>query len=476
MVDPRRVAGVLLPLLVVAAPAQAVELSWYTEHRFFGESIPLEVLATRLRATETATGASSRAVYQGHLVLGLRGRPTDALGLRFGLDSGLVEIGSAGVYADGRSFGDQAKKTLFLGETYFDLELGETGVVEIRGGKRITRVGDGVLFDAYAFGLDLDVDLSLVEADNPIRVHADALLPDTTFTAAGKTSPLFALQVDLVSNPLDVWVLGAAFVDGDDDLALIVTDAAFRGKYGQLCTLVARRRGLPSVCDGSALTVGTRGALGWAGVGLRLSEERWDLSASGYLGLGSTAATFRLPGAVRAVDAEIRYLSGLGALSANLRPTEALRLGAFGLVVSGDDGFSTLATTQTHHGFVSLSPRLGYTRIFFNGGLSSSLQSITVSSVSPDGAGLVSGGLNLSWGISEDLVVRATGALMASLFPSPSTGTHLLGGETDLSLEYFFTPELSARAEGAVFLPGSYYGEIQSGFQIVAGLIWAHGA
>lgn len=466
----------LAPMVLAASLASALEVEWYTEHRFFAEELPIELLLTRVRGTESSTESTGRAVYQGRVSISLRGRPMDALGLELGLDSGLFEIGRSGVTSDGQKIVDHAKQTFFLGQTLIDLELGETGVVAIRAGKKLTRIADGVLFDGYALGLDVDLDLSLLDADNPWRAHLDAILPDATFTASGKQSPLFALKLSYVpSRSLDLWLLGALFLDGDDNLGAIVTDAAFRGRYGELCEVLARRRGITAACDGRAFEVKTQGALGWIGAGLSYDQDPLDLALIGVLGLGRTHSDFTLLGTARPVAAEIGYASGLVSLTAGLTVAEPLRIGAYGLLVSGDDGFGTLSLNQTHHGFVSLSPRLGYTRIFFNGGLATTLQSLSVTSVSPDGAGLLSGGLNVAYSPTEELRLFLTGAVMSALFPSPSTGAHLLGGELNGAVEYHFTPELSARGELAGFLPGRYYGDIKGGFQVMLGFSWAAG-
>lgn len=466
----------LAPILLAAGVASALEVEWTTEHRFFAEELPLELLLTRVRATETSTESTGRAVYQGRVSVSLRGRPVDALGLELGLDSGLFEIGRTGVFSDGQKVGEHARQTFFLGQTLIDLELGDTGVVAIRAGKKLTRIADGVLFDGYALGLDVDVDLSLLDPDSPWRARLDAILPDATFTASGKQSPLFALKLGYVpSRSVDLWLLGAVFLDGDDNLGAIVTDAAFRGRYGELCEILARRRGVAAACDGRALEVTTSGALGWIGGGISYDQAPLDLALTGVLGLGHSHSEFTLIGTARPVAAEIGYASGLVSLTAGLSWAEHLRVGAYGLLVSGDDGFGTLSLNQTHHGFVSLSPRLGYTRIFFNGGLATTLQSLNVTSVSPDGAGLLSGGLNVALSPIEALRFFLTGAVMSALFPSPSTGAHLLGAELNGAVEYRFTEGLSARGEVAGFLPGRYYGEIRGGFQVMLGLSWAGG-
>ncbi|MCC7382642.1 MAG: hypothetical protein IT384_12470 [Deltaproteobacteria bacterium] len=495
---PQRALSALVVLCAIAGAerARGLDFELATGHRFLYRRLPEEVLFAQLRFPTTSSLTESLAAYQGWIAGSIRGRPTDALGLVLGIDSGLIEISQSRVLGNGKPIGEHAKETLFLGETYADLQLGETGVVAIRAGKLISNVGRSAIFDAYALGLSVDADLSYADRDNPWRFRAEALLPDSTFTSAGKRSPLFELEVGHRLGELGTASLfGSIFYDGGNGLSPLLADAVFRGRLADVIAL-APRPGLIGLlvlrelrrlyADGAiGFDVESEGVVGWTGATIELGNGHWQVNGSAILGLGEITAQIRpnegllllrtassgpvIDAVLAPADAQVALLSGLLDLSAEIELVPELRVGGFFLLVSGDDAFGRAAGADAYHAFIALSPRLDYSSIFFNGGVSTTLASPTVSSIAPDGAGLWSVGLHLEI-LLDALRVRPALALMSATHAPATVRSGLYGVELDLAADYGIDDHLGLMLDAGLFLPGNYYGDAPAGGQILVGI------
>ncbi len=466
-------AAAALTALGAAPDAHAFEASLYTRHRFFAESLAEEVTRTQPRYSRTSTDALGRLdrelAYQLQVVGRLAVRPVDWLGLEVGLDTGLVSLGRGGARMDGIALGERLKETLLLGETFAELQLGEAGMVQVRAGKLIVAVGDGVVFDGYGLGVELDVDPSYADPEWQVFGRARALLADATFTAAGKQSPLFELELGRrFGDHGTAAVFGALFVDGGDELEPVMRSALFSGRLGQACD----RRAADAVpCDGSGVDVATRGLIGWTGVHGRWRSERLEVRGAAVLQWGSVDARLLFLDAqdrVRSLGADIALSGALGSLEATWRVVDALALRGFGIAATGEGGFVRRPAEQGYGGFLALTPRLPLTALFYGGGLSTTLQSLTVSAVSPNGSGLVSGGAGVEvtpWG--DAVVLALSGALMAATHARPSGGFY--GAEVDARVDVALSGELALFGSGALFVPGGYYGDVPLGVQVFLG-------
>lgn len=479
---PRALASLALSAGVVgsAGPAAAFDASLYTRHRFFGELLSDEVILTQpryARVDDRPTGRQQELAYQLQVVARIAGRPADWLGLEVGIDSGVLSFGRGGTLADGLPIGARLTETLLLGETFAELQLGEAGLFQLRAGKLIAEVGDGVLLHGYALGVELDVDPSYADPEISTFGRLRILLPDATFTASGKKSPLMELEVgQRLGDDATVALFGALFFDGGDDLGPVIRRALFQGALGRNCALLRRRFQLANIdCSGEGVDVDTNGVLGWAGARVRWRSERAELRGTVMLGLGTIDATITLPGEMaRAFNGNITMTSGLGSVEGSWRPIDALTVTGFGVAATGDGGLEALASRASYSGFLALTPRLPLTMIFFGGGLSTTLQSLTVSSVSPGGSGLLATGIGVEatpWG--EGLSLGLSGAVMAATHPS-TTGS-LYGGEIDAEVVGRVLDELELFAQGGVFLPGGYYADRRAGVQVIMGVALALG-
>jgi hypothetical protein len=487
--------------------ASAVELELFTRHQGMYRSLSEEMLFAQLRFPTTSTFTQTLAEYQGSLYGALRWRPFDALGIELGIDSGLIEIRKNEVTGNGKPIGKHAKETLFLGETFAELQIGETGVLAIRAGKIVTRVAEGAVFDAYSLGVSADADLSLVDPENRWRFRAEVVLPDATFTSSGKSSPLFHLEIgNRALEETELFVFGSAFADAKNALSPILADAVFRGRLGELIATVRRgsfdrlrlSRAARAIREGFAdgtfgFDVGTEGFLSWSGVGLRHRGSSWRLTGTFVLCLGEIRADVRpfetlgiLPELndkqavetfLRPSKDEVSIRSGLIDLSASFRLGEAVELGGFVLGVTGDAGFGRTDGDAVYRSFVSLSPRLTYTSIFFNGGVSTTLASPTIASIAPDGAGLFAIGVNAMIRPIDRLELRPTFAAMFATRGANLTGGKFYGYEANLLLDLAVIEHVTLHGDAALFVPGSYYGAgVPVGGQVILGLAIDFGA
>jgi hypothetical protein len=467
----------LLTFACSPSAAWALDLSLYTQHRGYAETLPDAVAfaqPARLRSTITSTGGSRQLAYQFVVVGRLAGRPLPWLSLELGLDSGLIGLGKGGVTLDGGSFGARLKETGMLGETFAEVQLGEEGVVMIRAGKLLLDVGGGAVLSGYALGLELDVDASYAAPDWPWFARARALLPDATFTSRGKQSPLLELELgrhlgDAQQGRLAVF--GALFMDGGDELAEFLQSATPQAPAACLASVLAAETLPCKLLAGAAEVSGT---LGWAGLHGRWRDGTLDARGMVVLGVGGIHAAWlgRL-GRAREVDFGVTSL--LASLEGHVTVATPLKVGGFLLVATGDDRASSVEEARDYTSFIGLAPRLPLTSIFFGGGLATTLQSATVAAVSPDGSGIVSAGLDVAvapWGPGTAEAVLQ-GAVMSATRASASGS--LYGVEVGLRVEAYPSEDVQVFASGAVLVPGAYYGNAALAGQVYLGAAIALG-
>lgn len=511
----RRVFAVVVGL-ASSAPLVAAAAEWEAAltNRLFSERLAEDLFVARLRPPGVAVSTSTRTAYQGHVLARAAFRPVDVLGLELGIDTGLVELGPDGALADGRPFADRVAETWFLGETFASLQLGDSGELELRAGKLRTRIARGAIYDSYALGLDADLDLGLVDDASPWRFALRAVVPDATFTAAGKSSPLFEAEVAWAEHGgSEVRLLAAMFVDGEDGLAPVLEDAHFRGRLQQAARAVeaagagslqarrieafARRTSFAYDTGLIAFDAATSGVAGWTGALGKLAAPPLTMRGTLLVGFGRIDARITPTDATTAIVSQIldSFVSrptvresiraqllapgpeqvSLSSLFAEVTADVALSpmwsVDLFGLYASGDDGFSLdrgdPGSADTYGAFVSLAPLMSHTMIFFGGGVASALASPVASSIAPDGAGLVAGGAGVEVRIADVVRARASAAAFGSMVPSIGTRSRALGSEIDVEIEAEPTDFLAISALGGVLFPGEYFGELPVGYQLI---------
>jgi hypothetical protein len=497
--------------LLYATPAAALDWELFVSNRFYAESISEDILYAQLRVPTSSTALSERIAYQLHVVGSLKGRPADELGLILSLDTGLLEFGSQGISADGAGAGRRFKDTLFLGETGVDLQFGETGVVQILAGKIRPNIGAGAIFDAYAFGATLDIDPSLLAPNDPWRYRLHAIVPDATFTAQSKQSPLFAVELGYTfDRKTELRLFGAAFLDNQDGLTPVLADALFRGRLagaadraanadlGPIARRFVEERVRQITREAGALynagVIGydleSSGYAAWLGLTGKAAIEEFTASAALIFGFGHVNTEISANDALRfyvenrfaaaAVQeqllsetlSEVSLSSYFADFELRYAITEHYAVDAFGIFMSGDRGLSedANANEDTYSSFIGLAPLLPFTSLFFNGGVASALASPVVASVAPDGAGLLGGGIGVELHPFDILWVRLAGAAMFATVASRASRSNAYGIEGDVELELQLLDFLAFSLQAAVFRPGAYFGELPVSYQLIAGV------
>lgn len=514
----------------IAAPeARAADVEASVLAAGTAQSVPDGLFSSQLRLADAPRDRAERAALWLNGRAHVTARPVARLGLRAGLDTGLLEITDEGAFLDGRAPGAQAQRTLLLGETWIEGQLFEGGALLLRLGKFRANVGDHAVFDAYAMGLTADLDLSLVDGAPPWRVRARALFPAAAFERDTFESPLFDLEVGYRFGRYGALrALGAVYLDRGS-IGPVLSDALVRGQAEAVLDGFARADPLleanpcnpaddppirgPNVperlaCLRDAIVEGvdsgrfgyatdTRGHLGWTGLAGRLELSPVRLQAALLYGFGTVDATFTpdgglaqairtgfarlkeaLPQRAEQLDARLARIeenatrrerlslsSWLAKLEAEVDVGDAVVLDAFFVALSGDDGLSARAEASDgrYGAFVSLAPQLPYTTLFFQGPALPVRSTPVAASVAPDGAGLVAGGLGAQIFLGARYRLRAGGAAMAALVAEDVSAFQ--GVEVDVRADAILTDHLLVAFDGAVFVPGPYFGDAPVGYQ-----------
>ncbi|MBI4820333.1 MAG: hypothetical protein HY791_28970 [Deltaproteobacteria bacterium] len=484
--------------LLSSQNAIAAEWSFATTSRFFAQTLSEEILVSQDFRSRTSTLTADRLEYQ--LILGgtFDFRPIDELGVHLALNSGLIAFGSDGVFGDGLALKDHAKRTLFLGRVSADAQLGESGVLELEAGRVRQEIGRGLIYDAYGFGLSADLDFALLPDVFPLRMFVCGLIPDGSFFDRPPANPLVTVELELTpTNEISVALLFAGYFDNGEGLVGFFQEAAWRSRMAGLSEVLRNALGQQALLElleyrhatgELAYRVDTLGEVAWGGFAVELSWPSFWLSATLLAQLGTvdvrsepndelTQLVRRAP-RLKAINRalleeqaiEIGVRAAMFQLETEARASKALSLGGFLALATGDDAELDRRLTS----FFGLAPRLGYTPIFFNGGVTYDFATPTVTAVSPDGAGLAAAGLRVVLRPTKKFRAELSGALLAATISNPDRGI-LFGTEAGVDVSYRLGAGFSASLEFAALSAGSYYGDLPAGLQGVASLSYEKG-
>lgn len=144
-------------------------------------------------------------------------------------------------------------------------------------------------------------------------------------------------------------------------------------------------------------------------------------------------------------------------LAADYEVSDHLTLRAMGLYTSGDGSNPRdVAANRRYDAFVGIFPLIDATNLFFNGGIDSSFVSGTPGASGVLGRGVFAGILTAMATIDRT-TLRVVAADLWSDFPSTDGGGRHYGVEFDTEGAYAVTEWLTARLEGDVLFPGSFY-------------------
>jgi hypothetical protein len=495
--------------------AGAVEAEVFGRARAFYDRLPDAFAATRLTREPVDTpGASERLSAQLFAAGRIWGQPVPGLVLQLGLDTGLIDVSGDGVFGDGRELDRHAAETLFLGETFVDVQPLEDGSFLLRAGKLRPRFGRGAIFDAYAFGARADWDLRLTDRGPPLRFELWGGVPSARFDDTLKQSPLLHARVTVEPvTALELAGLGAVLFDNDDALQTRAASAFVRraGSVWDGASEVA-----DVVFDDIATLLeedtGTRGTVGWAGVELGWHRRGWSVELTALLSFGRFTTTIDDAAAAERLDAlnvrldrlaafipdpgdrarrirqnrvAVEQLSnqlssavdgvdrslfgGFVLLETNAPLTSWLDAHGFFIWASGEDGLEFANPDDGLGGYVGIAPLLPLTDIFFSGSTAPSQQTPTFASVAPEGSGVLGFGLGPRMLLGPVELDAVAAVLWSDVPPPDRPGDRFFGIEANLGATVFLGRNFHLFAEGAVFATGDYFGGAPAAVQVFGG-------
>ncbi|HET6440176.1 MAG TPA: hypothetical protein VFG59_19085 [Anaeromyxobacter sp.] len=372
--------------------------------------------------------------------------------------------------SNGRSFHDELRKTLLLREGHLNYRLGRAGFAVLSAGRKRTVVADGYVYDDYATGLMLDLDIGAIGPQ--WEVTAAAFLPSRDLPDhEGSLSPMAVITLDYLPSLFDrLGLFAAAMRERSDSLANVFRGAVEErlvstSSENEPGTLLHHRAEQLLAATASASFAGD-GTLYWGGVSGKLTPgkgQRLAFTAAlcgGEIdrvtaGAGSTAVLLAEDIRLRGQLASLRYDADL---------VGGLGLGLSLLFLSGGElpgvRFDSLTrivpATGTYRAFLGVSPYLTESNIFFGGGLSESYADRQATTPGVNGRGVLAPGLSLGFNPKDALSFEARGVWLRAVDSGPFGGRNY-GTEVDVELAYEPVRWLSLGAEGDVLFPGDFF-------------------
>jgi hypothetical protein len=385
--------------------------------------------------------------------------------------------GAVQLTSNGRPVADEVRQTLLVREAFVSYAFGRAGFATVRAGRRRAIVADGFVYDDYATGAELALDLGAIGP--PLLVTASAFQPtrDLPSSVAG-ISPLLVLRLDWLPSLFEHAGVFAAFhrdrtgsiaelfrssIEERGVAALAQADegtAAYRAAANTLANVLDRAM----TSDARSLWAGTTGSLAaWRG---------GRLGWTGALLAGRVDRVGAGPGGATLVAEDVRTRGGLASLRAEQGIGDAVTVDASFLWLSGGHFPGSLGgapATGTYGGFLGLSPYVTATNLFFQGGLDDAYEARQATAPGIDGRGVlapVAGIVVHPW---PALALDARAAWLRADRRGP-TGGFVYGTETDLEASWSPRRWVALGAEVDALWPGDFFTGRATMFRAIAAL------
>lgn len=185
---------------------------------------------------------------------------------------------------------------------------------------------------------------------------------------------------------------------------------------------------------------------------------RWSVDALAVTETGSLGGVLNTP--LIPVPARRRSITLFGKaaeIRAAYEVSDRLTVRAVGLYTSGDRrGPIDALRDQRYEAFVGIFPLVDTTNLFFRGGIDSAFKAGSPTASGVLGRGVLAGALTAEATIDR-LALRVVAADLWSEFPATGGSERHYGVEIDTEWAYAVTEWLTARLEGDVLVPGSFY-------------------
>jgi hypothetical protein len=408
--------------------------------------------------TEEGTGLSDSGGCDGYPRIGPLPAP-GARPVRFTVEDTRLEPSL--LTANGRPLENEVRATALVREAYAALSFGRAGFATVRAGRKRISVADGFVYDDYATGAELALDVGAVGP--PFSVTASIFQPTRDFPKQVEgISPLTAVRVDYLPSLFEhAGVFLAAHRDRTGSVAEL-----FRGALVEraVAFLDEQAPGTARYRDANHLLAAILGqrlesdaTLGWLGTSGRLSpwrRQRLGWTAAILRGRIDRVSTGSETGVTLAHDVALR--GGLVSASWNTDLGNTFGLGASFLHLSGGTFPTDGNATGTYGGFLGVAPFVTATNLFFGGGLSESFAARQSTAPGVNGRGVTAPGLSLTFDPTDELGLEVKGAYLTAPVKGPFGG-HVYGTELDLGLSWSPRRWLVLGAELDVLWPGSFY-------------------
>jgi len=378
--------------------------------------------------------------------------------------------------ANGRPFADELEATLLVREAYAALSFGRAGFATVRLGRKRVSVGDGHVYDDYASGAELALDLGAIGPPFAITLSLFQPTRDAPKDVEG-ISPFVALRADWLPSLFEnAGVFLAVHRERTGSVAelfrgaLVERAVAFlaqappnTAEYRAASHFLAGMLGAPLESDAAMAWVGTSGRLApWRG-----QRIGWTAALMG--GRIDRVATSE---AATPIAEDVKLRGRLLSARWDVDLGERIGLGAFFLHVSG--GTFPLArpgetATGEYRGFLGIAPFVTATNLFFGGGLSESFAARQSAAPGVNGRGVTAPGLSLTFDPTDALGLELKAAYLTAPVEGPFGG-RVYGTELDLVLSWSPREWLVFGAELDVLWPGDFFAGDETVYKTVLAL------
>ena len=372
-----------------------------------------------------------------------------------------TRLAAARLTSNDRPIETEISATLFVREAYGAVSFGRAGFATARVGRKRVTVADGFVYDDYATGAELALDVGAIGP--PLSLTASLFQPtrDLPRRVQG-ISPFLAVRADWLPSLFEhAGVFLAAHRDRTGSIAEL-----FRGALVERLVTVVEQAPpdsaeLVAANHRLAAVLGQRlesdASMAWAGTSGRLLPwrgQRLGWTAALLRGQIDRVATGSATELVLAHDVKLdgRLLSVTWDSDLGKR----VRLGAFFLYLSGGTFPAGQDTTGSYGGFLGIAPFITATNLFFAGGLSESFAARQSTAPGVNGRGVAAPGLSLSFDPTDALGLDLRAAYLTAPVNGP-TGGNVYGTEVDGGFSWSVRPWLVLGAELDVLWPGSFY-------------------
>jgi hypothetical protein len=368
--------------------------------------------------------------------------------------------GDAQLTSNGRPFRDELDATLFVREAYAALSLGRAGFATVRAGRKRTTVGGGFVYDDYATGAEVALDLGAIGP--PLALSASLFQPTRDLPReVDGLSPMVALRLDWLRSLFEsAGVFVAAHRDRTGSVAELFRGALVEQRVAVLAQATpdtdayrAANRRLAALL---ALPLESDATLAWAGTSGRLTPLRGQRVAWTAAVLGGRIDRVAVPDATTPAIEDVSVRGRLLSAEWETSLGRHVGVGASLLYLSGGTFPGLGERGGEYHGFLGVAPFVTATNLFFGGGLSESFAARQSTAPGVNGRGVAAPGVSLAVDATRTLGLDVKAAYLLAPVAGPFGG-RVYGVELDGVLSWSPWEWLVLGAEVDVLWPGDFF-------------------